>query len=210
MDNSDPVALLGYSGHAWVVCEAIIASGRLPVGYYDLGPKQSNPFKLAYLGTDGDITRHGIPNVSFFTAIGDNTLRRTLTQRLIEGGISLSEAVVHPAATVVPSARVGAAVLVAVRATVGTFAEVEVGAIINTGALVDHECRVGPYAHIAPGAILTGNVTVEEGAFIGAGAVVLPGVKIGKDAIVGAGSVVLRDVPADTIVAGNPAKPLCT
>ncbi|MBL4655596.1 MAG: N-acetyltransferase [Bacteroidia bacterium] len=47
---------------------------------------------------------------------------------------------------------------------------------------------------------------VEEGASIGTSATILCGVKIGAKAIVGAGSVVTKDVPPNTIVAGNPAK----
>jgi UDP-2-acetamido-3-amino-2,3-dideoxy-glucuronate N-acetyltransferase len=47
---------------------------------------------------------------------------------------------------------------------------------------------------------------VKRGASIGTGATILGGVLIGERAIVGAGSVVTRDVPADTIVAGNPAR----
>jgi acetyltransferase-like isoleucine patch superfamily enzyme len=49
---------------------------------------------------------------------------------------------------------------------------------------------------------------VKKGASIGSGATILSNVTIGERAIVGAGSVVTRDVPADTIVAGNPAKVL--
>jgi UDP-2-acetamido-3-amino-2,3-dideoxy-glucuronate N-acetyltransferase len=45
-------------------------------------------------------------------------------------------------------------------------------------------------------------------ASIGSGAVILCGVKIGAGSIIGAGSVVTKDVPANTIVAGNPARPL--
>ena len=47
---------------------------------------------------------------------------------------------------------------------------------------------------------------VQKGASIGSGATILSNVTIGERAIVGAGSVVTRDVPADTIVAGNPAR----
>lgn len=47
---------------------------------------------------------------------------------------------------------------------------------------------------------------VKRGASIGSGSTILSNVVIGENAIVGAGSVVTRDVPADTIVAGNPAK----
>ncbi|WP_289735935.1 DapH/DapD/GlmU-related protein [Paramuribaculum intestinale] len=49
-------------------------------------------------------------------------------------------------------------------------------------------------------------VHIGKNAWIGAGATVLPGVTIGDNAVVGAASVVTKDVAADTIVAGNPAK----
>jgi acetyltransferase-like isoleucine patch superfamily enzyme len=49
---------------------------------------------------------------------------------------------------------------------------------------------------------------VKRGASIGSGATILANLVIGENAIVGAGSVVTRDVPANTIVAGNPAKVL--
>ena len=47
---------------------------------------------------------------------------------------------------------------------------------------------------------------VKRGASIGSGATILCGVTVGENSIVGAGSVVTRDVPPDTIVAGNPAR----
>jgi acetyltransferase-like isoleucine patch superfamily enzyme len=47
---------------------------------------------------------------------------------------------------------------------------------------------------------------VGQGASIGSGAVILCGVRIGSGAMIGAGSVVVKDVPAHSIVAGNPAR----
>lgn len=52
----------------------------------------------------------------------------------------------------------------------------------------------------------SGEVFVGKGAWLGAGSMVLKGVTIGEGAVIGAGSVVTKDVPAWTIVAGNPAR----
>ncbi len=51
-------------------------------------------------------------------------------------------------------------------------------------------------------------VTIGSDVWIGFGAVVLSGITVGDSAIVSAGAVVVTDVPSNTIVAGNPAKPV--
>ncbi len=51
-------------------------------------------------------------------------------------------------------------------------------------------------------------VTIGAGSFLGIGAIVLPGVTIGERAYVAGGAVVSRDVPPNTVVAGNPARVL--
>jgi maltose O-acetyltransferase len=49
-------------------------------------------------------------------------------------------------------------------------------------------------------------VVIEDNVWIGGSAILLPGVTIGRNAVVGAGAVVPRDVAANTVVAGNPAR----
>lgn len=49
-------------------------------------------------------------------------------------------------------------------------------------------------------------VVIEDNVWVGGGAILLPGVRIGRNAVVGAGAVVPRSVPANTVVAGNPAR----
>ena len=55
-----------------------------------------------------------------------------------------------------------------------------------------------------------GNVYIGDNVFIGAYATILPNVRIGKNSIVGCGSVVSKNVPDNVVVAGNPAKIICT
>ena len=55
-----------------------------------------------------------------------------------------------------------------------------------------------------------GRVTIGDNVFIGAESVVLPGVTIGNNVIVGANSTVTHDIPNNSVVAGTPAKVICT
>jgi acetyltransferase-like isoleucine patch superfamily enzyme len=58
--------------------------------------------------------------------------------------------------------------------------------------------------------LVPGHILIKTNAWIGAGATILPGVTIGENAVVAAGAVVSKDVPANTIVGGVPAKTMKT
>lgn len=49
-------------------------------------------------------------------------------------------------------------------------------------------------------------ITIEDNVWIGGGAIILPGVTIGNGAVIGAGAVVTKDIPANSIAVGNPAR----
>lgn len=55
-----------------------------------------------------------------------------------------------------------------------------------------------------------GIVQIGNNVFIGANTVVLPNVRIGNNVVVGAGSVVTKDIPSNSVYAGNPARLICS
>ncbi len=55
-----------------------------------------------------------------------------------------------------------------------------------------------------------GPITIHDNSFIGVNSIIMPNVIIGPNSIVGAGSVVTKNVPPNTVYAGNPARHICT
>jgi hypothetical protein len=77
-------------------------------------------------------------------------------------------------------------------------------------SFVTHDGATYVFRHL-PGyedVIKFGRITVHDNCFIGQGSIILPGVTIGPNAVVAAHSVVTQDVPPNTIVGGNPARPI--
>jgi acetyltransferase-like isoleucine patch superfamily enzyme len=67
-----------------------------------------------------------------------------------------------------------------------------------------------PLSTVERQSLVPGPIHIKKNAWIGAGATILPGVTIGENAVVAAGAVVSKDVPANTIVGGVPAKAIKT
>jgi sugar O-acyltransferase (sialic acid O-acetyltransferase NeuD family) len=201
------IALIGYSGHAFVLADIAFLCGYNIIGYLEKQEKDYNPFSLKYLGSETALNSKyfNIENTSFIIGIGNYHIRRVITNSLQHINIPYS-ILQHPHAIIASSAIIKEGSVVMASVSINPLAKVGRHVICNTGCIIDHECIIGDYVHIAPGAVLTGNVEVGECTLIGANTVINPGIKIGSNAVIGAGSVVLSNIPDNAVAYGNPAK----
>jgi sugar O-acyltransferase (sialic acid O-acetyltransferase NeuD family) len=203
----DRTNIIGYSGHAFVAIECIKSLGGIINGYCDIEEKVDNPYNLLYLGKETDLTvLKSLERFSCFIAIGDNIIREKIYLNLSNSGEIKFINAIHKSALISPTTHIGKQVMISPNVCINALAQIGTGVICNTASIIEHECKIGNFAHIAPGATLAGNVTVGARSFIGANSVIREGIKIGKDVIVGAGSVVIKDIPNGQTVVGNPAQ----
>jgi len=200
-----PIVIIGYSGHAYVVIDALQVAGKRVTAYCDQQEKDNNPFELIYLGKEKEVTAE-LYAYDYFASVGDNAIRKKICDFIGSVVNRPPLTVLHPRALIAGSARIGHGVFVSCAATVNALAIIGNGTICNTGCIVEHECRVGEYVHIAPGAVLCGNVSIGNNTFVGANSVIRQGITIGANVVIGAGSVVTRDIADGTQVIGNPAR----
>lgn len=104
------------------------------------------------------------------------------------------------------SATVGRGCLIMPQSYVSSMAELGEFVLINYGATVGHNARIGPYSTISPNATVGGYCQLGECIFVGAGAHIREELNIGSNSVVGMGAIITRDVPANHIAMGNPAR----
>lgn len=120
--------------------------------------------------------------------------------------------------------KVGAFVEIQKGVSIGNRCKISSHSFLCEGVVIENDVFIGhsvtfindrfPRASVEGGGLQTEadwkleHTTVKNGASIGSGSTILCGITIGENAIVGAGSVVTKNVEANTIVAGNPARKL--
>jgi acetyltransferase-like isoleucine patch superfamily enzyme len=139
-------------------------------------------------------------------------------------GVKLSQFINMYGCEIGDETKIGAFVEIQKNSSVGRRCKISSHTFVCEGVTIEDNVFIGhgvtfvndsyPRATTADGEIQTEKdwkvetTLVKRGASIGSGSTILSNLVIGENAIVGAGSVVTRDVPANVIVAGNPAKVL--
>ena len=208
--------LLGAGGHARMVAETALATGRFDrIAFLDERCKGSRelPDQLGWpvIGPLEIILDSRIRNQfpEALVAIGNSSVRMQWLSELSAAGYELP-VVIHPTAWMSPSSQIGIGTVVFAQAAIQSQVVIGSGAILNTGCSVDHDTHLCAGVHICPGARLAGEVHVGDRSWIGIGASVIQQIRIGEDVTVGAGAAVVGDLPDGVTAVGVPARALPT
>jgi len=191
------IVIVGAGGQGRIVADIL---GDRAAGFVDASPALhgTTVLGLRVFASLDEVEHDGV-----IVAIGDNAVRRAITERLTSENFATA---IHPFASIARSATIGQGAMISAGAIVLPRVTLGRGVLLNTKSSADHDCVLGDFVHLAPAATLGGNVRIGAETTIGPAATVVSNITIGARVVIGAGAVVLRDLPDDVTAWGMPAR----
>lgn len=206
------VILVGCGQHANVVLYNIKCQGKYEaIGFFDADPGKLNryyyslPVLECYKNKDLNGLREKYQTNKFFIGFGNMMYRKKVFEEFVEAGWEAIN-VYHPHAVISDSAKIGKGVLIESGCLITPNPIIGNNVVVNTGSQVNHDNVIEDHVYIASGVVLSGNVLIENNTLLDDGVIVTLGKTVGKNCIIGAGSVVTKDIMANVVAYGNPAR----
>ena len=150
--------ILGAGGQGQVVRETAEAIGVFEkIAFLD-----DNTDLPGVLDTLGNCKKHLNEYPMAFVAIGNNALRRKLTEQLQAAGF-IVPVLKHPTATISPAVEAGAGTIFEAKTIVSPAVKIGKGVILASASIVEHGAVIGDYSHVEAGTIIRKGAVVKAG-----------------------------------------------
>lgn len=201
----DNLLIIGASGHGKVIADIAIKMKKWhKISFLDDNEKIKSSMGIEVIGKTSDAIKF-LKDHEFFVAIGNNTVREKIQDKLVAIGATIP-VLIHPEAVIGEQVEFGAGTAIMARAVINCSTRIGKGVIVNTGATIDHDNLIEDYVHISPGVHTAGTVKVGKGSWLGIGSVVSNNLNITSGCNVGAGAVVVKDIAEPGTYVGVPVR----
>jgi len=203
--------VVGAKGHASEVLEILVSQNVQNIAFFDDVNDPSDLNKtLEY-----DILRSleevrnffvEVDNFDFVLGLGVPIHRELMAKKFIAIGGNLMTVISNSSVIGKNLVIIGKGTQIMNQAVLTTKINIGSGVLINAHSSIMHDSIIEDYVEIAPGVRLLGRCKISKRVQLGANSVVLPDIVIGENTIVGAGAVVTKNLPANVVAVGIPAK----
>lgn len=197
--------IIGAGGHGKVVADIAQKMNKWKsIAFLDDNDNIKYSMGIKIIGKTSEVSRY-ITDCDVLVGIGDNSIRRTIQEKL-ESEVASIPLLIHPSAVIGEKVELGSGTVVMPGVIINSCTKIARGCIINTSATIDHDCLIEDFVHISQGSHLAGTVKVGEESCLGIGSLVSHNVNITSGCKVGAGAVVVNDLTEPGTYFGNPAR----
>lgn len=202
---------LGVGHNTPVFIDLAEACGYKVVGlyHYEAGRTGESDHGIPILGTFKDLfDKKDLTGMNFILTMGDSRIRAEISDTILSYGGEVPT-MIHPMSVISRFAQISP-----VGVYISPFAYIQADTVIGSNTVIlshvniSHSNIIGKNCFIAGASSIGAYTTVEDDVFIGQGVTSISGKvsRIGKRAFIGAGSLLTKDVDANVVMAGSPAK----
>lgn len=204
------IYVLGIGGSTPVFIDIAEACGCKIAGLYHYNNDRTGECDHGYLilGSFKDLFQSDIMGKMFLLSQGDMKIREEVTNKLKQLG-GLIPTLIHPTAIISRYAKVSEeGVVIGANCIVQADSVIKSNTVIRDMALVCHQTIIGNYCFVGPKALVGAHIEVKDFAFIGQDALLVSGKvgTMGANSLLGAGAVLTKELPANVVAVGNPAR----
>lgn len=204
------IFVLGIGGSTPVFIDIAEACDYKIAGLYHYNDERTGENDHGYpiLGSFEDLYQSDIKGKMFLLSQGDMKIREEVTNKIKQLG-GLIPTLVHPTSVISKYAKISnKGVIIGANCIVQADSVIKSNAVLWDMALVCHQTIIGNYCFVGPKALVGAHIEVQDFAFIGQDALLVSGKvgTMGANSLLGAGAVLTKELPANVVAVGNPAR----